>query len=239
MRRKAWAFVAMLMVSPCVAAPLLAQDPINQVRPTCAGNNTLVRTAVGGTLGAWLGFVAAKIKMSDWNDASRGPAANRTRNNATVGGAVVGAVLANLLFRSHACGSEVPQVAEAAAPQSAVRRPITSDEIDRSGINTNVYDLVNTLRRNWLNVRGIDSFSEAPRTVDAGGGVEVSIPGEPQLVIYLDNTRLGTLSQLKSLPVAGVIGVRYFDGPEATFRWGSGHTHGAIQVLTVIEPAER
>src|SRR5206468_9735818 len=117
---------------------------------------------VGGTLGAWLGFVAAKIKMSDWNDASRGPAANRTRNNATLGGAVVGAALANLLFRSHACGSEVPQVAEAVAPPSTARRPITVEEIERSGVNGSVYDLVRTLRRNWLNFRGFDTFSEGP-----------------------------------------------------------------------------
>src|SRR6476646_5275707 len=116
-------FVAVLLVSPCLTGTALAQEPVNQVRPTCASNNTLVRTAVGGTLGAWIGFVAAKIKMSDWNDASRGPAANRTRNNATLGGAVVGAALANLLFRSHACGSEVPQIARAAAPPSAARHP--------------------------------------------------------------------------------------------------------------------
>jgi hypothetical protein len=191
-------------------------------------------------LGAWLGFVAAKIKMSDWNDASRGPAANRTRNNATVGGALVGVALANMLFRSHSCTAQLPsRIAEAAPPQSAVRRPITTEEIDHSGVNTNVYDLVNSLRRTWLNVRGTDSFSEGPQSIDLGSGRQVTVTGEPQLVIYLDNARLGTISQLRTLPVAGVIGVRYFDAAEATFRWGAGHTHGAIQVLTVIEPPER
>jgi hypothetical protein len=60
--------------------------------------------------------------------------------------------------------------------------------------------------------------------------------GEPNLIIYLDNARLGTTSQLRSLPVAGVIGIRYYNGAEATYRWGAGHQHGAIQVLTVIDP---
>jgi len=226
--------VAITLLSPGVAATAQTPDGINQARPTCTSNNAFVRTAVGGTLGAWLGFVAAKIKMSDWNDASRGPSANRTRNNATIGGAVAGAVLANLLFRSHACGSEVPQVAEATAPPSAARRPITADEIEHSGVNGNVYDLVYALRRNWLNFRGFDTLAEGPRSVgDADAGADV---GEPNLIIYLDNARLGTTSQLRSLPVAGVIGVRYYNGAEATYRWGAGHQHGAIQVLTVIDP---
>ena len=225
----------LLLTAPCVSAPALAQEPINEVKPACTSNNVVVRTAVGGTIGAWLGFVAAKIKMSDWNDASRGSAANRTRNRATVAGALVGAALTNVLFRSHACGSEMPQVAEAAAPRPNARRPITPDEIQRAGVTTNVYDLVNTLRRNWLNVRGIDKFSEAPRSVTVDGQ-DVTIPGEPQLIVYLDNTRLGTISELRDLPVAGVVGVRYFDGSEATFKWGAGHSHGAIQVLTVAEP---
>ena len=231
MRVRGSVVVAVLLVSPCLTGTALAQERVNQVRPTCASNNTLVRTAVGGTLGAWLGFVAAKIKMSDWNDASRGPAANRTRNNATIGGAIAGAALANLLFRSHACGSELPQVAEAAAPPSAGRRPITAEEIARSGINGNVYELVKSLRRNWLNFRGFDTFAEGP------GSASTVVSEEPNLVVYLDNARLGPTTQLYNVPVAGVIGVRYYNAAEATYKWGAGHTHGAIQVLTVVDSA--
>lgn len=227
-----------LLITPCLSARVMAQDPINEVKPSCSSNSPVVRTAVGGTIGAWLGFVAAKIKMSDWNDASRGSAANRTRNRATIAGALVGAALTNVLFRSHACGAEVPQVAEATAPKPNARRPITAEEIQRAGVNTNVYDLINTLRRNWLNVRGVDTFSEAPRRVTVDGQ-DVTIPGEPQLIVYLDNTRLGTISQLRDLPVPGIVGVRYYDGPEATFKWGAGHSHGAIQVLTVVEPSSQ
>jgi hypothetical protein len=233
MRVKGPVLVAIMLVSPCMTAAAQAQDGINHVRPTCASNNALVRTAVGGTLGAWLGFVAAKIKMSDWNDASRGPAANRTRNNATIGGAVVGAALANMLFRSHACGSEVPHVAKARAPQSTAHRPITVEEIERSGVNGSVYELVSTLRRNWLNFRGFNTISEGPSSASA------VVSEEPNLVVYLDNARLGTTAELRNLPVAGVIGVRYFDPAEATYRWGAGHQHGAIQVQMVIEPTEK
>jgi hypothetical protein len=236
------ACVALSLLAPLSAADAQAQS-IPQSIPQSASSscsisagNRVLRSGVGATLGAWIGFVAAKIKLSDWNDASRGAAANRTRNKATVVGAVIGLALANIPFGSHSCGgAEAPS--PVSPPVPAARRPITADEIAHSGVSTNVYDLVYSLRRNWLNVRGIETLSEAPRTVEAGGA-EVTIPGEPQLVIYLDNTRLGTLSQLRQLPVAGVVGVRYFDGPQATYKWGMGHSHGAIVVVTLPELME-
>jgi hypothetical protein len=219
--------VATLFLSPLGGSSIAAQA-------SCSGGNRLVRSGVGVTLGAWVGFVAAKIKLSDWNDASRGAAANRTRNNATLAGAIAGLALANIHFGPSKCGSAAALAGTPTAPIPAARKPITADEIARSGVSTNVYDLVYSLRRNWLNLRGIETFSEAPRTIESGG-VDVTIPGEPQLVIYLDNTRLGTVSQLRTLPVAGVLAVRYFDGPQATFKFGSGHSHGAIVVVTVPE----
>jgi hypothetical protein len=226
--------VVTLFLAPRGGAGIGAQLPSNVAPASCSSGNRLVRSGVGVTLGAWVGFVAAKIKLSDWNDASRGAAANRTRNNATLAGALAGLALANIHFGSSKCGSAAGLLGTPTAPIPAARRPISADEIAHSGVSTNVYDLVYSLRRNWLNMRGIETFSEAPRSIEAGG-VEVTIPGEPQLVIYLDNTRLGTVSQLHTLPVAGVLAIRYFDGPQATYKWGSGHSHGAIVVVTVSE----
>jgi hypothetical protein len=45
------------------------------------------------------------------------------------------------------------------------------------------------------------------------------------------------VSELRALPVAGVMAVRYFDGPQATYKWGSGHSHGAIVVVTLPDSA--
>lgn len=228
------AVVATLLLAPISGARLGAQTLPDTPAASCSSGNRLVRSGVGATLGAWVGFVAAKIKLSDWNDASRGAAANRTRNNATLAGAIAGLALAQIHFGSRTCGSAAALSGTARAPLPAARRPITSDEIAHSGVSTSVYDLVYSLRRNWLNVRGIETLSEAPRTVESNGQ-QITIAGEPQLIVYLDNTRLGTISELHSLPVAGVMEVRYFDGPQATYRWGSGHSHGAIVVVTLPE----
>ena len=226
---------ACLPLSLAASSPLLAQNasPAIATAASCSRGNPLLRASIGATLGAWVGFVAAKIKLSDWNDASHGTSARRIRVQATVSGAALGAALGMVRFH-HSC-YETPRIPREDAGQSSLRRAITQEEIQQSGISSNMYDLVYTLRRNWLNVRGIETFSEAPRTVQTADGQEITIPGEPQLVVYLDNARLGYISKLRELPVPGVIGVRFYDPSQATFRWGSGHSHGAIQVLTVLD----
>ena len=232
---RAWAATlsALLVVTaPLPNSGLLAQA--TQPGPQCSsgGSNTLLRAGLGATLGAWLGFVGAKIKQSDWNDASRSAAAHRTRVRATIGGAVIGAALGLIRYRSSSCSQRLEDAAS--APQSDIHRPITAEEIQHSGINGTVYDLVYSLRRNWLSLRGVETFNEAPRAVEVAGQ-EYIVPGEPRLIVYLDNARMGTVSQLRQLPIVGVTGVRYYDGAQATFKWGAGHSHGAIQVITVSD----
>ena len=63
-------------------------------------------------------------------------------------------------------------------------------------------------------------------------GQSIELDGEPRLMVYLDNAKLGSVEQLRTLPIGGVVAVRYFTGSEATYRWGAGHGHGVIQVLT-------
>jgi hypothetical protein len=189
----------------------------------------VVRGGVGATLGAWLGFVAAKIRLSDWNDGSRSAAAARQRNQITIGGAAVGALLGALV--PHGCGSA--NVGETRVPR-ADRQPILAEEIRRSGVGGSAYDVVYSLRRSWLNDRGVEDMTEAPRVVSDGDRL-VTIPGEPRLIVYLDNMRLGTIGELRNLPTTGVVAIRYYDPSQANLRWGTGHTHGAIQVLTVIK----
>lgn len=208
-------------------------------QPVLGGCSTLgsgLRTVGGAVLGAWVGFVVAKAKLSDWNENSKSPAAIRQRNQITIGGAVAGAVIGNLAFRNP-CRTYRGAVAKTpGAPRvSAARRPITQEEITRSGVSGSVYDLIYALRRQWLNDRGLQSMSEMGHVVHDSAGKEVNIAGETQLVVYLDNMRLGTISELRGLPVAGVTGVVYYDPSEATFKWGTGHAHGAIQVLSVTD----
>ena len=197
----------------------------------CFLGTRLLRSVVGGGLGGWGGFVAVKIKLSDWNDANRSGAANRQRIQATLAGAAIGATVGALL-PAHCGASNVPMPG---AVRSGLDRPITAEEITRAGLSGTAYDIVYSLRRSWLNTRGLNDFGEAPIPVTAANGDVVVIPGEPQLIVYLDNMKLGTINELHNIPATGVLGVRYYTPAEANYRWGTGHAHGAIQVLTVVE----
>ena len=214
------AFVSLLSLSVCVSTRLAAQTGGGAASPPrCSGNGgRFLRAGTGAALGAWLGFVGAKIKQSDWKDDSRSAAAHRSRNFATAGGALIGVSIGAAPIWGRSCAG-LRSASGTSAPEGSSHRPITREEITRFGVQGNVFDLVYSLRRNWLNVRGEDM-----------------VPGEPQLVVYLNNLRLGTFSQLRGLPAAGVTGVRYFDAAEATFRWGAGHMRGAIEVLTTSDP---
>ena len=105
---------------------------------------------------------------------------------------------------------------------------ITMDEMSRAGV-ANAYDLIKSLRPNWLNARGEHSFRETARTQ---GRSEVVTPGVPTVMVYLDNARLGGLETLRQVMVPSLTSVQYFDAKSATFKWGAGHSHGAILVST-------
>lgn len=109
---------------------------------------------------------------------------------------------------------------------------ITVEEMRKAGA-ANAYDLITTLRPNWLNIRGEHSFRETARTQDRS---EVVTPGVPTLVIYLDNARLGGAETLRQVLVPTLMSVQYFDAKAATFKWGAGHSHGAILVSTAAPP---
>lgn len=223
--------IALSLVPSLGLGGSLAAQAAPVSRPHCFLGTRLLRSVVGGGLGGWVGFVAVKIKLSDWNDANRSDAANRQRIEATLVGAALGATIGAILPQR--CGNEA--VPSPDAVRSSLNQPITAEEITRAGLSGTAYDIIYSLRRSWLNTRGINDGTEVPVPTTAPNGDIVIIPGEPQLVIYLDNMRLGTLSELHNIPAAGVLGVRYYTPAEANYRWGAGHAHGAIQVLTVVE----
>lgn len=208
-------------------ATLQAQEPGVGAVPKCGSGSShmLIRSLVGGTLGGWIGFVGAKIRYSDWNDASHSSSANRARNQATVAGFAIGAVVGSLVHMgTHSCYAP-------AADKRMGHAMITRDEITHSGQTGTVYDLVYALRRNWLNLRGIDALTEGPETLTFEGQDYV-VTGEPRLSVYYDNTKLGSVDELKKISVNDITAVRYFDGAEATYRWGKGNQHGAIELLS-------
>ncbi len=94
------------------------------------------------------------------------------------------------------------------------RNVIVAAELEGGGFD-NLRDAVRRLRPAWLRPRG---------------STGTTIPGE--LPVYMDNVRAGDMERLTSIPVELVKEVRFLDPREATFRWGTGHTRGAIEVIS-------
>ena len=60
----------------------------------------------------------------------------------------------------------------------------------------------------------------------------VALEAEGDVVVYLDQSRLGGPESLRTIQVTGVTVVRHYSASEAEARFGPGHLHGAIQVIT-------
>jgi hypothetical protein len=77
------------------------------------------------------------------------------------------------------------------------------------------YEVVTTLRRQWLSGHGAlaanDGMPEAPR-------------------VYVEGIRVGSCEMLKGIAASTVNELRFLDAREATTRFGTGHTAGAILV---------
>ena len=78
-----------------------------------------------------------------------------------------------------------------------------------------VLEAVQTLRSNWLNERGPDSFA-APS----------------HIWVYVDNTRVGGVQSLAAISTRYISSIRKVNGIDATARWGIGHSAGVIAVMT-------
>lgn len=102
---------------------------------------------------------------------------------------------------------------------------ITAEEIAKSSAN-NAYDLVKSLRPAWLRPRGI---STGRPTVDAVG--EMGDPGGG-MGVYVDGVRVGGLDQLSNVEAQRIQEMRFLNASDATLKYGTGHTQGAIEVTT-------
>ena len=79
----------------------------------------------------------------------------------------------------------------------------------------NVLEAVQTLRSNWLNERGPDSFASPSH-----------------IWVYIDNTKVGGVQSLAAISTRYISSIRKVNGIDATARWGIGHSAGVIAVMT-------
>ena len=93
---------------------------------------------------------------------------------------------------------------------------VTGRDIPLAG-GTSVFDGLRLLR---------PTFAVGPRRTtlrDPSGTVPV---------VYLDGTRVGDVEILRAMHHSELATMRYLDPPAATIRYGTGHTAGAILVVT-------
>jgi hypothetical protein len=121
---------------------------------------------------------------------------------------LVGRLAFSIALCSACAGSSSPR-----AGQPRVERDLITQEQLREYRFTNAYEAVEALRSNWLLTRGTDSFSNPS-----------------QVQVYYDNARLGGIEQLRAIEINAIMYIRYYDGVEATGRWGLDHGQGVIFV---------
>jgi hypothetical protein len=78
------------------------------------------------------------------------------------------------------------------------------------------FEAVEALRPNWMQTRGANTLLTA----------------QAQVVVYLNDTRLGGVDTLKQITTPAIVAIRHFDGRAATARWGLDHGQGVILVTT-------
>ena len=111
------------------------------------------------------------------------------------------------------CSSATQQRQEQAAGGTD-RTMLTKSQFESYHFNT-AYDAVESLRSNWLNSKGADSFRNPS-----------------QVRVYLDDVSFGDISTLRSISMADVVYLKHYDGVSASSRWGLGHGAGVIYVST-------
>ncbi|HEV2149661.1 MAG TPA: hypothetical protein VGR37_19835 [Longimicrobiaceae bacterium] len=129
------------------------------------------------------------------------------------------ALVLGLALAATACASSpgnVARPANASAARGSSSNVITHEEIVATGA-ANALEIVRSLRPAWLRTRG----SQSLRRDD-----------DDNLVVYLNNARLGPPAALQQVAAADVGTIRFFNAAAANYRFGPGHSHGAIQVIS-------
>jgi outer membrane cobalamin receptor len=92
---------------------------------------------------------------------------------------------------------------------------ITREEIARSGFVT-MEEVITRLRPQFLRGRGQSTL----------------LGGADRVIIYMDNTQLGTASALRGITADIVVRVEFISGPDTSFRFGMNHPAGVIHIIT-------
>lgn len=123
-----------------------------------------------------------------------------------------------------ACGGGTPAPEGAPRPARGNANLITEQEIAAGSYQT-ALEAIQNLRPQMLIPRA------STMTGNAAGSSTMEATSV-NVVIYLDDVRLGEISALSTIPAQRVREIRYVNARDATTRYGSGHGSGAILVVS-------
>ena len=99
-----------------------------------------------------------------------------------------------------------------------IRNPMVLSRTEWTGANVSTaFDAIEQLRPQFFRSRGETS---------------ILLRSQTQTSVYLDTIRLGGLEALRDVPISGIESIRYLSAGEATNRWGTNQTGGAIQLVS-------
>jgi hypothetical protein len=124
---------------------------------------------------------------------------------------VSGFTLAAVVMMHSACASS-GGASNGAAP-NVPRNVITQDQLAQLDARS-AYEAVQRLHSNWLIIRS------------------TSIERNSPVQVYVDGRHTGSAEELHRWQVADISRIVHYDPNEATTRWGTGHSSGAIEIIT-------
>ncbi len=105
---------------------------------------------------------------------------------------------------------------------------ITAEEITAIQVGT-AFEAVQRLRPQFLRYRGTTTLSNSAPEGQPTGRANVS---GTELVVYVDNVRVGGINVLHNITSERVREIRFLPARDATTKYGGGHMGGVIEVRT-------
>ena len=107
------------------------------------------------------------------------------------------------------------------------RNKIEADEI-RAQTPGSVHQLIQSRRPHWLATRGLGTMQTRATLDPVGEATTASL--SPEIIVYVDGSRVGSQSVLRSIQTDEVDSLEYLNAQDATTRYGTGHPYGAILI---------
>lgn len=124
----------------------------------------------------------------------------------------------SLLIGACASGSaDGVKSADRPASRRASRDVLTLEEIQTASGAENAYEVVRRLRPEFLRKRGATS---------------ISTPEPNPIVVYVNGANVGGVEMLRQIRVFELKEIRYVNARDATTRYGTDHSGGALEVVT-------